>query len=439
MNRITETTEALLAARRRLIGPSLSIGYRQPLHLVRGTMQYLFDSAGRPYLDAYNNVPHVGHCHPEVVRAATEQLALLNTNTRYLHENLERFAAALTATLPEPLRVCYFVNSGSEANELALRLARAHTRATDLIALEAAYHGNTTTLIDISPYKFNGPGGQGRAPWVHVAPLADVYRGQYKSTDSQAGEKYARALGDYIGQLAAERKPLCGYIAESCPSVGGQLLFPDGYLAAVYAQVRAAGGVCIADEVQTAYGRLGNHFYGFEQQRVVPDIVVFGKPIGNGYPLGAVVTTTEIAASFNNGMEFFSTFGGSTVSCAVGAAVLEIVNRDGLQAHAREVGAHLLARLRVLATRHELIGDVRGSGLFLGVELVGNRATLEPAAHEAAEVVNRMREAGVLIGTDGPYHNVLKIRPPLPFGIEDADVLVECLDQALAGMASNGV
>ena len=438
MNRITETTEALLAARRRLIGPSLSIGYRQPLHLVRGTMQYLFDSAGRRYLDAYNNVPHVGHCHPEVVRAATEQLALLNTNTRYLHENLERFAAALTATLPEPLRVCYFVNSGSEANELALRLARAHTRAIDLIVLEAAYHGNTTTLIDISPYKFNGPGGQGRAPWVHVAPLADVYRGQYKSIDSQAGEKYARALGEYIGQLATERKPLCGYIAESCPSVGGQLLFPDGYLAAVYAQVRAAGGVCIADEVQTAYGRLGNHFYGFEQQRVVPDIVVFGKPIGNGYPLGAVVTTAEIAASFNNGMEFFSTFGGSTVSCAVGAAVLEIVNRDGLQAHARKVGAHLLARLRVLATRHELIGDVRGSGLFLGVELVGNRATLEPAAHAAAEVVNRMREAGVLIGTDGPYHNVLKIRPPLPFGIEDADVLVECLDQALAGMASNG-
>jgi 4-aminobutyrate aminotransferase-like enzyme len=438
MTHTTETTAALLATRRRLIGPSLRIGYRQPLHLVRGTMQYLFDSAGRRYLDAYNNVPHVGHCHPEVVRAATEQLALLNTNTRYLHENLERFAVALTATLPEPLRVCYFVNSGSEANELALRLARTHTRATDLIVLEAAYHGNTTTLIDISPYKANGPGGQGCPPWVHVAPLADVYRGQHKSADPQAGTKYAQALGDFIGQLAADRKPLCGYIAESCPSVGGQLLFPHGYLAAVYAQVRAAGGVCMADEVQTAYGRLGNHFYGFEQQRVVPDIVVFGKPIGNGYPLGAVVTTAEIAASFNNGMEFFSTFGGSTVSCAVGAAVLEIVNRDGLQAHAGKVGAHLLAGLRVLATRHELIGDVRGSGLFLGVELVSNRATLAPAAHAAAEVVNRMREAGVLIGTDGPYHNVLKIRPPLPFGSEDADVLVECLDQALAGLASNG-
>ncbi|MGB8694461.1 MAG: aminotransferase class III-fold pyridoxal phosphate-dependent enzyme [Steroidobacteraceae bacterium] len=438
MTHSTESTAALLATRGRLIGPSLSVGYRQPLHLVRGTMQYLFDSAGRRYLDAYNNVPHVGHCHPQVVRAATEQLALLNTNTRYLHENLEQFAAALTATLPEPLRVCYFVNSGSEANELALRLARTHTRATDLIVLDAAYHGNTTTLIDISPYKANGPGGQGCPPWVHVAPLADVYRGQHKSADPQAGTKYAQALGDHIGQLAADRKPLCGYIAESCPSVGGQIVFPDGYLAAVYALVRAAGGVCIADEVQTAYGRLGNHFYGFEQQRVVPDIVVFGKPIGNGYPLGAVVTTAEIAASFNNGMEFFSTFGGSTVSCAVGAAVLEIVNQDGLQAHALKVGAHLLSRLRVLATRHELIGDVRGSGLFLGVELVGNRATLAPAAHEAAEVVNRMREAGVLIGTDGPYHNVLKIRPPLPFGIEDADVLVECLDQALAGLASNG-
>ncbi len=438
MTRYTQATEALLATRRRLIGPNLSVGYRQPLHVVRGTMQYLFDSAGRRYLDAYNNVPHVGHCHPEVVQAATEQLAQLNTNTRYLHENLERFAAALSATLPEPLRVCYFVNSGSEANELALRLARAHTRATDLIVLEAAYHGNTTTLIDISPYKFNGPGGQGCPPWVHVAPLADVYRGLYKSTDAQAGEKYARALGDHIGQLAAERKALCGFIAESCPSVGGQLLFPEGYLAAVYAQVRAAGGVCIADEVQTAYGRLGDHFYGLEQQRVVPDIVVFGKPIGNGYPLGAVVTSAEIAASFNNGMEFFSTFGGSTVSCAVGLVVLEIVNREGLQAHARKVGAHLLSKLRVLASRHELIGDVRGSGLFLGVELVADRATLVPAAHEAAEVINRMREAGVLIGTDGPYHNVLKIRPPLPFAIEDADALVECLDQALAGLATHG-
>jgi 4-aminobutyrate aminotransferase-like enzyme len=436
MSQIADSTEALLAARRRLIGPGLSLSYRQPLHIVRGMMQYLFDHTGRRYLDAYNNVPHVGHCHPAVVRAATQQMALLNTNTRYLHANLERFAEDLTATLPWPLKVCYFVNSGSEANELALRIARAHTRATDLIVLNAAYHGNTTTLTDISPYKTDGAGASARPPWVHVVALPDVYRGAFKSSVPRAGEKYANAVGDCIAQLQAQRKSLCGYIAESCPSVGGQLVFPDGYLAAVYARVREAGGVCIADEVQTAYGRLGMHFYGFQLQDVIPDIVVLGKPIGNGYPIGAVVTTAEIAASFGDGLEFFSTFGGSTVSCAVGSAVLEIVNQDNLQTHAQKVGSHLLIQLRSLMERHALIGDVRGSGLFLGVELVRNRDTLEPATDEASKVINRMRDDGVLIGTDGPFHNVLKIRPPMPFGIEDAELLVECLDTVLARMAT---
>jgi 4-aminobutyrate aminotransferase-like enzyme len=243
--------------------------------------------------------------------------------------------------------------------------------------------------------------------------------------------KYASAVGECVAQLRAQGKGLCGYIAESCPSVGGQLLFPDGYLAAVYAQVRAAGGVCIADEVQTAYGRLGTHFYGFQLQGVVPDVVALGKPIGNGYPIGAVVTTPEIAASFDDGLEFFSTFGGSTVSCAVGSAVLEIVNKEQLQAHAQTVGSQLLAQLHCLMARHALIGDVRGSGLFLGVELVRDRNTLEPATEEASKVVNRMRDDGVLIGTDGPFHNVLKIRPPMPFGLEDAEALVNCLDKAL--------
>ena len=431
MTKNTISSQGLLAARRRLIGPSLTLSYRQPLHIVRGTMQYLFDDRGRRYLDGYNNVPHVGHCHPEVVRAATQQLTLLNTNTRYLHENLQRFAEGLVATLPEPLRVCYFVNSGSEANELALRLARAHSRALDLIVLSDAYHGNTTTLTDISPYKSSSTDGSELPSWVHVVPMPDLYRGAYKANDRQAAHKYAQAVHACIGRLQGQGKRLCAYIAESCPSVGGQILFPEGYLAAVYASVRAAGGVCIADEVQTAYGRLGKYFYGFEQQSVVPDIVVLGKPIGNGYPIGAVVTTAEIAGSFNTGPEFFSTFGGSTVSCAVGSAVLEIVKNENLQAHAHEVGSHLLGGLRSLSDRHVLVGDVRGSGLFLGVELVRNRESLEPAGEEAADIVNRMCEEGVLIGTDGPFHNVLKIRPPMPFNIEDADVLVECLDRAL--------
>jgi len=382
-------------------------------------MQYLFDETGRRYIDGYNNVPHVGHCHPRIVDAAERQMRALNTNTRYLHENLTRYADRLTATLPAPLRVCYFVNSGSEANELALRLARAHTRQRDLIVLDAAYHGNTTTLIDISPYKFNGPGGAGKPPWVHVVPVPDVYRG--------VGVKYADAVAASIDRLRADGAGLCGFIAESCPSVAGQIMLPPGYLSTVYGHVREAGGVCIADEVQTGYGRIGSHFYGFEEQGVVPDIVVLGKPIGNGHPIGAVVTTPEIAASFDNGMEFFSTFGGNTVSCAVGLAVLDVLEEEGLQAHAQRVGTHLLARLRPLVDRRALVGDVRGSGLFIGIELVRDRDTLEPATTEASDVVNRLRDEGILIGTDGPHHNVLKIRPPMPFNIEDADILASTL------------
>jgi len=417
------TPEETLAARRRVIGPNVSVAYRRPVKIVRGWMQYLYDESGRQYLDAYNNVPHVGHSHPRVVRAATEQMLVLNTNTRYLHDKLAMFAERLTATLPPQLRVCYFVNSGSEANELALRLARAHTHRRDVIVLDAAYHGNTTTLVDISPYKFNGPGGEGAPPWVHVLPLPDTYRGKYKRDDPRAGEKYAE-FARYVTNPSA-------FIAESAPSVAGQIILPDRYLASVYAIVRAAGGVCIADEVQTAYGRMGTHFYAFEAQRVVPDIVVLGKPIGNGYPIGAIVTTREIAASFDNGMEFFSTFGGSTVACAVGLAVLDVVEEERLQDHAREVGAILVDRLRDLIGDHPLVGDIRGSGLFLGVELVKDRATLEPATAEASEVSNRMRERGILLGTDGPFHNVIKIRPPMPFTAEDAEHLARTLADVL--------
>jgi 4-aminobutyrate aminotransferase-like enzyme len=262
--------------------------------------------------------------------------------------------------------------------------------------------------------------------------VPDVYRGTYKRGEAQPGTKYADYVGEAIDRMHASGAALCGFIAESCPSVGGQIMFPSGYLEAVYKHVRSAGGVCIADEVQTAFGRIGTRFYGFEAQGVVPDIVVLGKPIGNGHPIGAVVTTAEIAASFDNGMEFFSTFGGSTVSCAVGLAVLDVVDDERLQAHAERVGAHLLEGLRQLAERSPIVGDVRGSGLFVGVELVRNRETLAPAADEASNVVNRLRDAGILIGTDGPHHNVLKIRPPMPFTVDDADVLVSALAPLLS-------
>jgi len=421
-----------LARRHARIGRNLSVAYRDPVKIVRGWMQYLYDDAGRTYLDAYNNVPHVGHCHPRVVDAGARQMRVLSTNTRYLNDLLAEYADRLLATLPPSLDVCYFVNSASEANELALRLTRAYTRRRDMIVLEAAYHGNTTSLIDISPYKHAGQGGSGAPDWVHVAPLPDDYRGEFKRGDPAAGEKYARQVGGLVETIRAGGRELGGFIAETCPSVGGQLLLPPGYLTNVYEHVRRAGGVCIADEVQTGLGRMGTSFWAFEDHRVVPDIVVMGKPLGNGHPIGAVATTRAIADAFDNGMEFFSTFGGNTVSCAIGIAVLDVLRDEALQSHAVRVGERMLSKLRLLMDHFSIVGDVRGSGLFLGVELVRDRETLDPAGAEASFVANRMRERGVLLGTDGPYHNVVKIRPPMPFAESDADLLVDALEQSLA-------
>ena len=420
--------DTLLQARKKLLGRNLSIAYDNPINIVRGSMQYLYDEDGRQYLDAYNNVAHVGHCHPKVVEAGLRQMQALNTNTRYLHDSILTYAQRLTATLPETLSVCYFVNSGSEANELAIRLARAHTNARDMIVLDHAYHGNTTTLIDISPYKHDGPGGNGPPSWVQKVPLPDLFRGIYRSDDPNAAEKYAQHVADVI----KTSDNLCGFIAESMPSVGGQIILPPRYLSSVYDAVRAAGGVCIADEVQTGYGRLGTHFWGFESYGVIPDIVVLGKPIGNGHPIGAVITTPAIAESFDNGMEFFSTFGGNTVSCAIGLAVLEVVQEEKLQAHALTIGEQLLSGLKELQKRHATIGDVRGSGLFLGVELIKND---KPASTEASQIVNAMRDRSILIGTDGPFHNVLKIRPPMPFSTTDASHFLATLQEVLTTSA----
>jgi 4-aminobutyrate aminotransferase-like enzyme len=392
-----------LRSRRAHFGGNLSISYGEPLKIVRGWRQYLYDENGQAYLDVYNNVPLVGHSHPRVVEAVAKQMAVLNTNTRYLHDNITRYAERLTAKFPALLKVCYFLNSASEANELALRLARAWTNRDDVIVLEHAYHGNTNTLIDISPYKFDGPGGRGKKPWVHVARLPDPHR----RDDPSAGAEYARELAKLVDGPVT-------FIAESLPSVGGQVVFPRGYLKACYEAVRAAGGICIADEVQVGFGRLGEFFWGFEMQGVVPDIVVLGKPMGNGFPLAGVVTTREIADAFDNGMEFFSTFGGNPVACAAGLAVLDVLEEERLPENAARVGAYLMSRLQGLG-----FVDVRGRGLFIGIELA--------SGDEASRVVNGLRERGVLAGTDGPLHNVIKIRPPLIFSEGDADLFVEIL------------
>jgi 4-aminobutyrate aminotransferase-like enzyme/Ser/Thr protein kinase RdoA (MazF antagonist) len=422
----------LVEQRSRSIGPSLSVSYRKPLHIVRGVLQHLIDADGRRYLDAVNNVAHVGHSHPDVVRAGQRQMAALNTNTRYLHEAMLEYAERLTATLPEPLRVCYFVNSGSEANELAIRMARAWSGEKDMIVVDVAYHGNTTTLVDVSPYKFNGPGGTGAPDWVHVVPMPDTFRGVFREYDPRAGVKYAQAVREAVGRIRQAGRRPAAFMAESILSCGGQVVLPSGYLAEAYRHVRSAGGLCIADEVQVGLGRVGHHWWAFESHDVVPDIVTMGKPLGNGHPLGAVVTTRDIAARFANGMEYFNTFGGNPVSCAIGREVLDVIDRDKLRENASAVGNHLLARLRELASRHELIGDVRGEGLFVGVELVNDRELRSPAGSEASYVANRMRELGVLLSTDGPDHNVLKIKPPMCFSVADADFLAQTLDRVLA-------
>jgi 4-aminobutyrate aminotransferase-like enzyme/Ser/Thr protein kinase RdoA (MazF antagonist)/murein DD-endopeptidase MepM/ murein hydrolase activator NlpD len=430
------SAEAILDVRARHIGRNLSVSYRRPLVIVRGYLRHLYDETGRKYLDAVNNVPHVGHSHPRVVRAGQRQMAVLNTNTRYLYADLVRYAERLCATLPEPLSVCYFVCSGSEANELALRLARAHTGRRGVAVVDVAYHGNTTTLVDISPYKHDGPGGNGPAPIIEKVPLPDTYRGLYRADDPEAGAKYAAHVTEAAERARArgDGEAIGAFICESLPGCGGQIVPPQGYLAAAYVHARAAGAVCIADEVQTGFGRVGTHFWAFETQgtEVVPDIVTMGKPIGNGHPLGAVITTPQIAASFDNGMEYFNTFGGNPVSCAIGMAVLDVLEDEGLQANALRTGERLLAGLRDLQETYRVIGDVRGLGLYVGVELVRDRERREPAPAQASYVANRMRELGVLLSTDGPDHNVLKIKPPLVFNADDADFLVATLARVLA-------
>jgi 4-aminobutyrate aminotransferase-like enzyme/Ser/Thr protein kinase RdoA (MazF antagonist) len=424
----------LLGKRQKFIGPSLSIAYEEPLKMVRGEGQYLYDHRGRPFLDLVNNVCHVGHCHPRVVAAGQRQMERLNTNTRYLYDNLTEYAERLTAKLPDPLEVCFFVNSGSEANELALRLAETYTGRRDWLVIDGAYHGNTTRLIDLSPYKFMGPGGRGRPePWVHVVPIPDGYRGTYRGISREIGEAYGEQVGRVIAESGAA---IAGFLAEPLLGVGGQIIPPPGYLKRAFEHVRAAGGLCVADEVQVGFGRSGTHFWAFQQQDVVPDIVVMGKPIGNGHPLGAVVTTQEIAGAFANGMEFFSTFGGNPVSCAVGMAVLDVIESEGLQAHALELGNYFIDGLRELIARHALIGDVRGAGLFIGVELVRDRETLEPAAEEAAALVERMKDRGVLLSTDGPLHNVIKIKPPMVIQRADVDMVLRVFEDVLRDLTA---
>jgi 4-aminobutyrate aminotransferase-like enzyme/aminoglycoside phosphotransferase (APT) family kinase protein len=423
------TPEQILEMREKQLGKSLSVSYKKPLKIVRGFMQYLYDHTGRAYLDTVNNVCHVGHCHPRVVKAAQDQIALLNTNTRYLHDHIVEYAQELSSILPEQLSVCFFVNSGSEANELALRMARIYTGNRDFVVVDHAYHGNTNAVIEISPYKFDGPGGSGAPDHVHKTLMPDLFRGLYKAGDPGAGEKYAADVRRTFNELEAGGRKAAAFIHESMPSVAGQIVLPENYLKNAYRFAREAGAVCIADEVQVGFGRVGTHMWAFETQGVVPDIVTMGKPIGNGHPLAAVVTTPEIADAFDNGMEYFNTFGGNPVSCAVGLAVLDVIRTEKLQDNALETGRFMLNGLRELKDKHPHIGDVRGLGLFIGIELVRDRETLTPAKEEAYIIAEQMKEEGILVSVDGPLYNVIKIKPPLVFTKDNAQRYIDTLDK----------
>jgi len=412
--------DSIQSLREKHLGPSFSVSYWAPLHIVRGEGQYLYDADGRRYLDAVNNIQHVGHCHPKVVEAAHKQFEKLNTNTRYLDETIVNYARDLTKKLPDGLDVCFFTNSGSEANDLALRMARHYTQSKETIVLDAAYHGNLSSLIEISPYKHDGPGGEGAPNFVRTIPLPNKYRGKYRG--ESAADGYVSEVGKAINNIHQKGKKVSVFIAESLMGCGGQLVLPKGFLNRSFELVRNAGGLCIADEVQIGFARVGSYFWGFETCDVIPDIVTMGKSMGNGHPLSAVVTTKEIAEAFNNGMEYFNSFGGNPVSCAAGQAVLNVIEEEGLQKNASEVGTYLFNQLNTID--HALVGEVRGRGLFIGVELIKDHDQLTPATEEADEIVNRMKEAGILISTDGPDHNVLKIKPPLVFTRENADELV---------------
>jgi 4-aminobutyrate aminotransferase-like enzyme len=432
---VARSKAQLLRERQRHLAPSFSLAYDAPLKIVRGSGCHLYDETGAAYLDMVNNVAHVGHAHPRVVAAASRQMHDLNTNSRYLHDNLATYIRRLAEILPPELSVIYLVNSGSEANDLALRLAHAHTGARDVVVVDHAYHGHLSSLIDISPYKFDGPGGEGRPAHSWVAEMPDPYRGRLRSGDKEIGPAYAESVATLVmDMIALGRKPMA-FIAESIQGCGGQIPFPPGYLQAAYGHVRREGGLCIADEVQVGFGRVGTHWWAFETQGVVPDIVTMGKPIGAGHPLAAVATRPEIAANFANGMEYFNTFGGNPVSAAIGLAVLDVIRDERLLANARDRAAQLMDGLRRLAQQHRVMGDVRGLGLFIGVEFVKDRGTLQPDADALKRLIEAMKSARILLSSEGPHHNVLKVKPPLVISAAECDHFLGTLGRTLRDLS----
>jgi 4-aminobutyrate aminotransferase-like enzyme/Ser/Thr protein kinase RdoA (MazF antagonist) len=424
------TTDDLVRRRRRALGPALlPLTYDEPLHLVRGEGVWLIDADGRRFLDAYNNVPVVGHGHPRVVDAIAQQSRRLNTNTRYLFPSVIELAERLIATMPAAIDTCMFVNSGSEANDLAWRIATISTGRQGGIVTEFAYHGVTHAIAALSPEEW---GAAGRPEHIATVPAPDGYRGRYRDDDEGWAERYAAHVDEAVAELEGRGMSAAAVYVDSGFTSDGILTPPPEYLHDVVRRTRTAGAVFVADEVQAGYGRLGSAMWSFAAHGIEPDAVTLGKPMGNGHPVAAVLTRSDLVDRVAETTSYFSTFGGNPVACAAALAVLDVLEEEGLQARARDVGEYMLSGLRGLAERHPLIGDVRGTGLLIGVELVRDRDTRDPASRDAEAVANGLRARGVLVGTTGPNGSALKVRPPLVFARQHADLLLGALDEVLA-------
>ena len=427
-SKISDTIEKDLALRHRHTSNALSLHFSVPVKMSGAAFQYMYDSQGKTYLDCYNNIPQVGHCHPRVVEAGQHAMARLNTNTRYLNDVYNSYAENLLANFPTPLNKVFFVNSGSAASDLAVRLAVVHTQKQGIVVMEHGYHGNTKLGVDISHYKYDRKGGSGKSGMIVEAEIPDTYKGRFINNNGTAGCEYANEAKIKIEK---NNLPVAAFIAEPIVGCGGQIPLAKDYLKNMYPFIRKQGGVCISDEVQTGFGRLGEFFWGFEMHGVIPDIVIIGKPMGNGHPMAAVVSTDEIAESFETGMEFFSSFGGNPVSCAIGQEVLDVLRDEDLPGNAKAVGTYLLELFRSLVEKYDVCGDARGEGLFLGLELVKTQESKEPNTELAAYLKNELKKLGIMVGTDGPFDNTIKIKPPICFTKENADQLAESIDLVL--------
>ena len=421
------SNEKLIDLRKKYLGKNLSLSYSQPIKIIRGIDQYLIDENGRKYLDTVNNIAHVGHENINVVNAGQKQMGVLNTNTRYLHPNIIKLSQHILKTFPKKLCKIYFVNSGSEANELAIRLMRNFTSKEDMIVFEGGYHGSTNSTIEISSYKYMGKGGKGESKHVHSVPIPDIFRGKYRGNNSSI--KYVNEVSKKIEKIKSKGRSIAGMIVEPIISCGGQIELPNNFLKKTYQIIKKNKGLLICDEIQTGFGRVGEKFWGFELHNVVPDIVTLGKPMGNGHPIGAVVCSKEIANKFDNGMEFFSSFGGNPVSCSIAISVLDEIEKNKLQNNAKIIGSYIYSELKKLSKEFNIISNVRGKGLFIGFELTTKK--LIPLPKQADYLVNRMKEYGILMSSDGINKNVIKIKPPLIFTKKNTDTLIYFIKKVL--------